>query len=152
MNHKKAQLHSPLSMGLSIIGIFVILLVFSLTLNFIPEPKNKIDEMEIDTYGNIFMFNFLNYEAKYQNQDFLISALIILFYDNEDPELKTIIENSLSSILKQTTGDDNPCFKLRINDIKEFESSGSCEKSKLKSEMALPYNKELIVISIEGDS
>ena len=143
-------LSAPLTISASFLGIIFIMVAFTILISFFPEPKNNIEEMEVNTYGDLFMINYMGYEARYSGQLFPMSELLVMYKDNPNDDLKNLIEQTTSGLLINTLSLENPCFTIRFDGVKQFSSSWSCDDNKIKAEVYLPYKNNVLTVSIEG--
>ncbi|PLW80908.1 hypothetical protein C0585_00355 [Candidatus Woesearchaeota archaeon] len=146
--NKKGQLSSIFNTPFSIIGIVGLLIIFMIIISMIPDPEASIQEVEISTYGDIFVMNYLKYDKVNFNGNMVsIYDLLLLYIDSDytDTIVEDLLESETINIMDGLFEQTDSCFTLRLKEGNSvstlIRSNFGCNENKIETEFRIPYGK-----------
>ncbi|MBR9675978.1 hypothetical protein GOV05_03145 [Candidatus Woesearchaeota archaeon] len=153
MRNKRAALEA-INTVLSIVGIFVMILLFLVAFRLIPSPSKVISETEAENYGNFFINNYLDWPISTPSGAVTVHQALIL-YDQGGVDKNTYKELVLvetKNIMKLLFPDYNKpaCFTIFLDDSAEIKEERECYPTKINAEAKLPTSNGVLNLYFRG--
>lgn len=151
MRGKKGGLFEVFTTPGAMIGIAALLILFMVAMGAMPDPGTTILANEIETYGDLFLINYLKFPINYNGYNYTIGELLIMYYDSDyqDNNIENLIVANTQQIIDGLF-ESNSCLRIRFNNIVIIDSSSLCNENKIMAETLLPYKSGIIKIGVEG--